>query len=292
MEITELTVHELQEKLASKELTITEITKAYVNRINEKYRYNINTNASSNYNHQKLFSLETEKIKTRNNLNFNRIRNYKNEIYKNKSMNNSNGENIKNNEKIKMIKKLELNEFLDNLKISKNKKNLITASYDLNFSTSGNQSDTLKMSRINTSINNKNYKEHFEKNNYNALDIQENKILRKNNTKYNLCSRNVSNTNSNEHQHQFVKKIKSINNNKIKEYCNNDFKSLNLEHKIKIIAKKEPKVVISSFIPKDKKDINMFIKSENNINFENPKEVKLYDLINFYLIIYKCLSYN
>lgn len=36
MEITELTVHELQEKLKSKELTITEITKAYVDRINEK----------------------------------------------------------------------------------------------------------------------------------------------------------------------------------------------------------------------------------------------------------------
>ena len=36
MDITELTVHELQEKLESKELTITDITKAYVNRINEK----------------------------------------------------------------------------------------------------------------------------------------------------------------------------------------------------------------------------------------------------------------
>lgn len=36
MNITELTVHELQEKLKSKELTITDITKAYVNRIKEK----------------------------------------------------------------------------------------------------------------------------------------------------------------------------------------------------------------------------------------------------------------
>ena len=36
MNITELTVHELQEKLKSKELTITEINKAYVDRINEK----------------------------------------------------------------------------------------------------------------------------------------------------------------------------------------------------------------------------------------------------------------
>ena len=36
MNITELTVHELQEKIKNKELTITEITKAYADRINEK----------------------------------------------------------------------------------------------------------------------------------------------------------------------------------------------------------------------------------------------------------------
>lgn len=36
MNITELTVHELQDKLKNKELTITEITKAYTDRINEK----------------------------------------------------------------------------------------------------------------------------------------------------------------------------------------------------------------------------------------------------------------
>ena len=36
MDITELTVHELKEKLANKELTISEITNAYVTRINEK----------------------------------------------------------------------------------------------------------------------------------------------------------------------------------------------------------------------------------------------------------------
>ena len=36
MDITELTVHELQEKLKSKELTIKDITKAYTDRIAEK----------------------------------------------------------------------------------------------------------------------------------------------------------------------------------------------------------------------------------------------------------------
>ena len=36
MNITNLTVHELMDKLANKELTSEEITKAYVERINEK----------------------------------------------------------------------------------------------------------------------------------------------------------------------------------------------------------------------------------------------------------------
>ena len=36
MDITELTVHELQDKLKSKELTIPQITKAYIDKINEK----------------------------------------------------------------------------------------------------------------------------------------------------------------------------------------------------------------------------------------------------------------
>ena len=34
MEITELTVHELKEKLVKKEITVQEVTKAYVDRIN------------------------------------------------------------------------------------------------------------------------------------------------------------------------------------------------------------------------------------------------------------------
>ena len=36
MEIIDLTVHELQEKIKNKELSITEITKAYLDRINAK----------------------------------------------------------------------------------------------------------------------------------------------------------------------------------------------------------------------------------------------------------------
>ena len=39
MELTELTVHELKEKLNNKEISITDITKAYADRINEKEKY-------------------------------------------------------------------------------------------------------------------------------------------------------------------------------------------------------------------------------------------------------------
>ena len=237
-----------------------------INKINEKNRYNVKTNTSNYYNHHKLFSFETEKIKNRENINPNRVRNYKNEIYKNKTMHNSNERNNKDDTKIKLIKKLELNEFLNKLKINKKKKNLITASYDLNFSTSGNQSDTLKKSRINTPMNKKNSK---DKINDNSLDFQENKSLGNNNNKYTICSKNTSNNNSNEQKHQFVKKIKSFNDNKIKEYYDNDFKSLKLDSKIKIIIKNEPKIIIGPLIPKHKININMLMKTENSINFKN-----------------------
>ena len=110
----------------------------------------------------KIFSLETEKIKNRNNLNYNRDRNHKADAYKSKTRNNSNRSNNSSDIKFKIIKRLELNDFLNNIKINRDKKNAITTSNELNFSTSGNQSDTIKMSRINTSINNKNYYEYFE----------------------------------------------------------------------------------------------------------------------------------
>ena len=38
---------------------------------------------------------------------------------------------------------------------------------------------------------------------------------------------------------------------------------------MKIIIKNDPKVIIGPFIPKTKKNINMRMKNENNINFEN-----------------------
>mgnify|MGYP006056476405 CR=1 FL=1 len=49
MNIIDLTVHELQEKIKNKELTITEITKAYVDRINEKEIIVTHSNGSSSF---------------------------------------------------------------------------------------------------------------------------------------------------------------------------------------------------------------------------------------------------
>ena len=232
--------------------------------IYDKNKYN--DKKINNYNQHKIFSLETEKIKNRNNLNYNRDRNHKADAYKSKTRNNSNRSNNSSDIKFKIIKRLELNDFLNNIKINRDKKNAITTSNELNFSTSGNQSDTIKMSRINTSINNKNYYEYFENIKNNPLELKGNKSLRINNTKYSFGSRNFYNMGE---RNQNQNKIKSKNSNIIKQYSINEKKSSNLDNKIKIIIKKEPKTIISPIIPKHKKEINIFMKSENNLNFEN-----------------------
>ena len=227
-----------------------------------KNKYNNKNN--NNYNQNKIFSLETEKIKNRNNLNYNRDRNHKTDSCKNKPRNNSNKSNNSNDIKFKIIKRLELNDFLNNIKINRDKKTVITSSNELNFSNSGNQSDTLKMSRINTSINNKNCYEYFESNKSNPLELKGNKSLRINNTKFSFGSRNFYSIGE---RHQNQNKINDI----IKQYSINEQKSSNLDSRIKLIIKKEPKTIISPIIPKNKKEINIFMKSENNINFENVK---------------------
>ena len=230
----------------------------------EKHKSNSNNNSYRNYNYHNILSLETEKIKSRSNLNTNRDRNYKDKIYKKKPRNYSNRSN-NSNDKIKIAKRLELNEFLNNKKISNDEKNIVTTSNDLNFSTSGNQSDTLKISRINTSINNKNCYKYFESStNSNAFEFQGNNSLRINNSKYIFDSKKFYN--EGEPFHHIIKRIKSINNNNIvKDYCNCENESLNLEDNMK----KESKVIISPIIHKQKKGINILMKSENNINFEN-----------------------
>ena len=229
----------------------------------EKHKSNSNNNSYRNYNYHNILSLEIEKIESRSNLNTNRDMNYKDKIYKKKPRNNSN-RNSNSNDKIKISKRLELNEFLNNMKINKDEKNIATTSNELNFSTSGNQSDTLKISRINTSINNKNCYKYFESStNSKAFDFQGNDSLRINNSKYISDSRNFYN--DDEPFHQIIKRIKSTNNNIKKGYCNYENESLNLDDKIK----KESKVIINPNIHKQKKGISIIMKSENNINFEN-----------------------
>ena len=217
--------------------------------INEKNRNNFN----NNFTKQKIFSLETEKIKNRSNLNSNRdIPN----VSKNKQRNNSNKSNSFNDIKLKIIKQLELNDFLNNKKMNRGKKNINNISNDLYFNTSVNQSDNQKISRINTSINRKNCYENFDNKN-NLLDFQNNKIMRI----YSFASSNYS---------DIQRKIKEILKPSHNNYSN-DQKSLNLDKKIKIIIKKEPKVNINPTIPKQKKDL-ILSDSENNINIENIKK--------------------
>ena len=243
----------------------------------EKYRCNSN----SNINNQKISSLEVEKIKNKNNLYTNR------DNLKNKIRNNSNRENNTNEIKFKIIKKLELNEFLNNLKINKEKKNItLMTSGENHFNTSNTQSDIRRINRINTSINSKNCIEYFEnsKQRYD-LDIQDNKTLRSNNDKYSIPSRNSKKY---EIQRQ-IDGIKSPNNNM--KLNNIENKSLNLENKIKIIIKREPKVIISPILSRNKK--NMDINKNNGRNIKEISADNNYkNKLRFNQADYKVNSYN
>ena len=211
----------------------------------EKYRCNSN----SNINNKKIISLEVEneKIKNKNYLNSNR------ENYSNKIRNNSNRETDKNDLKYKMIKRLELNEFLNNIKIEEdnNKFNILTNVN--NFNTSNNHSEIKKISRINTSVN-INFSEDFDNNKKKKLDNPDNKILK--NNKYSIDSKSYDKIQSQ------IEKIKLNKNSYIKE-SNNENKLLNLRNK------NGKKIVISPKLPKNEKDLEIIknrIKNMNEIN--------------------------
>ena len=213
-----------------------------------KYRCNSNTNI----NNKKILSLEIEKekIKPKNHLISNRD---------NKNRNNSNKQN-KNELKYKIIKKIELNDFLNNINKENKSINIITNNTNntnnSNYYTSTNQSDRRKIYRINTSLN---YKNVYENN----KDYQKLK-----HNKYTLDSKN------NKTQSQ-IENIKNNKNNEYKGGVNREKKIFNFDNKIRIINKKELKAIISPKLKNkketdDKKnmnDVNLEIKYNINLNY-------------------------
>ena len=212
--------------------------------INNKRKHdnfeNYRCNSNSNINNKKLLSLEFEKEKMRNK----KISNTNREI-SSKGRNNSNKENNKSDLKCKIIKKLEVNEFMNNININKENKNpnIIT--------TSSNKSEICKISRINTSINHKNIYDILENNKQKYEDYLDNKSYK--NSKYNFDSKNYDK----------YKKNNDIN------WNNNENKSLNINNKIKIMNKKDTKIILSPKIAKNNNETNKEKINNNTYNIDN-----------------------
>ena len=163
-----------------------------------------------------------------------------------------------NTYKNRIIKKLEINEFLNNIKLGKNKKKINTSISTENNLNKCNLSFNHKISRCNTSIYDKKWDEYYDNNNKNnnldkqkfELDNQNSMSLRMKNNKFSLYSRNY-------YEDRKDKQIRKI-------FINN--KTLNLDNK-KLNVKKEPKILINSIFQKHKKGYQ--INRNENFNYIN-----------------------
>ena len=212
-----------------------------------KNEYNINSNRSNNI----IFSTNSSRINLkgkRNNIGMGSgISKGGRAIFKNQ-----------NTYKNKIIKKLEINEFLNNIKLGKNKKKINSSVSTENNLNKCNLSYNHKISRCNTSIYDKKWDEFYDNNNKNnyldkqkfELENQNSMSLRMNNNKFSLYSRNY-------YEDGRDKQIRKI-------FVNN--KTLNLDNK-RLKAKKDPKILINSVFQKHKKGYQ--INRNENFNYIN-----------------------
>ena len=212
-----------------------------------KNEYNINSNRSNNI----IFSTNTSRIN---------LKRKKNNAGMGAGIAKGCRAIIKNQNtyKNKIIKKLEINEFLNNIKLGKNKKKINTSVSTENNLNKCNLSFNHKISRCNTSIYDKKWDEYYDNNNKNnnldkqkfELDNQNSMSLRMKNNKFSLYSRNY-------YEDGKDKQIRKI-------FINN--KTLNLDNK-KLKVKKEPKILINSIFQKHKKGYQL--NRNENFNYIN-----------------------
>jgi len=213
-----------------------------------KNEYNINSNRSNNI----IFSTNSSRIN---------LKSKRNNTGLGVGLGKGGRAIIKNQNtyKSKIIKKLEINEFLNNVKLSKNKKKINTSISTENNLNKINLSYNQKISRCNTSIYDKKWDEYYDNNNNKnnnldkqkyELDNQNSMSLRMKNNKFSLYSRNY-------YEDGKDKQIRKI-------FVNN--KTLNLDNK-KIKVKKEPKILINSVFQKHKKGYK--INRNENFNYIN-----------------------
>ena len=185
--------------------------------------------------------------------------------------------------KYQLLKKLEINEFFKNLKSNKIKKRIIPIKTENYYIANCNTSYNIKNKNVNTSLNEKKIEDYYNCNNNNykynnkkKLDLElhnymSSRIIKNNNNKY-FCSRNFNKMDNDKEKTENIKSSHGKITNLQKAYINN--KTLNLDNK-KIIMKKEPKILISPIMQKNKKDLDVIkcneLNKNENINYMNKK---------------------
>ena len=169
----------------------------------------------------------------------------------------NNSNRIINNEKFKLMKKLELNNYLSNLRSNKNKKIIYKIKKEYSFNNSSNQKNNksfINMNEYNESGNKEN-EQYFINANYKILYMN-NKLT---------SSRNVNN-------YEDENNLKTSNNHYDNNKMIHSTNFHNLNNRIRVIIKKEPKTLSTSTIPRYKSGLNRVINNEstmNKLNFEN-----------------------
>ena len=186
----------------------------------------------------KILSLEKDIMKNDNNTT--RIN------LKNKVRNNS-GNEQELSYKYKMLKKMDINEFFNNIKLNKKGKIIFPKYTDTSYINNSNTSFNLKINKNNTSVSDKNFNKNYKTNKKKLkLDLDSHNIknmtslgMNHNNNKYSFYSRNFNKglTDKISHSNANVQKL------------NLPQKTLNLDNK-KIEIKKQSKIIINPLLHK------------------------------------------
>ena len=242
-----------------------------VNKVNNDFNLQIKTHNNTLKNNQNDACICNNQNYLKNNknvLHINSCTNKNKKVLKCITKNNSN--RIINTEKIRLIKKLQLNNILSNLKSNKKRK--------INYKISKENSNNNLSNKENKSfLNINNYIEKAKRENENII-IQENNRNINMNDKY-FSSRNLKNNND-------MNYIKFSNNNYQNNSMYNRAKFNNLENKNKIVIKKESRVLIASTIPRYNCRANRIINNENDKNKLNLTHKNDYKN-NYKEIVYK-----
>ena len=173
----------------------------------------------------------------------------------------NNSNRIIDNEKFKLMKKLELNKYLTNLKSNKNKRINYKIKKEYSFNNSNNKMKNKSFINSNKYIEtgNKENEQFFINGSYKNIYL-DNKLT---------SSRNVRNY---EDDNNLKTSNNHYDNNKVFHRTNFN----NLNNRIRVIIRKDPKTLSTSTIPRYKSGLNRVINNEitmNKLNFENKYSI-------------------